>query len=171
MSGKRIAILGFAFKKNTGDTRESPAITVCKDLLEEGAQLEVYDPKVDREQVMADLLYAMNNNNQALRSVRVASDAYAAVTGAHAIIICTEWDEFVVIFPCTRKYFLLFSFVVIQNLDYQRIYGSMTKPAYIFDGRKILDHNCLQKIGFHVQTIGKRLQDVGLLRSWGNHPQ
>lgn len=94
VSGKKIAILGFAFKKNTGDTRESPAITVCKDLLEEGARLEVYDPKVDSEQVMADLTSVIQNSELVQRAVSIKYDAYEAVTGAHAIVICTEWDEF-----------------------------------------------------------------------------
>lgn len=94
MSGKKIAILGFAFKKNTGDTRESPAITICKDLLEEGARLEVYDPKVDSEQIMADLTSVIQNPELVQRAVNIKNDAYEAVTGAHAIVICTEWDEF-----------------------------------------------------------------------------
>lgn len=70
--------------------------------------------------------------------IRPSADPYEAAIGSHAIVICTEWDEFV-------------------GLDYERIFKTMMKPAYIFDGRKILDHTELQKIGFHVVTIGKRL--------------
>ncbi|KAJ6626571.1 UDP-glucose 6-dehydrogenase [Pseudolycoriella hygida] len=154
VSDKRIAIFGFAFKKNTGDTRETPAITVCKILLEEGAKLEIYDPKVEAEQIFSDLTSASVTENPEFvrQAVKVQSDPYTAVERAHAIVVCTEWDEF-------------------QSLDYNKIYGSMMKPAYIFDGRKILDHDALQKIGFHVQTIGKKLNRAGLLRSWGQIPQ
>lgn len=172
MSGKKIAILGFAFKKNTGDTRESPAITICKDLLEEGAKLEVYDPKVDSEQIMSDLISVIPNPELVQRAVSMKHDAYEAVTGAHAIVICTEWDEFEVNIPVWILFYnFVINFHLFQTLDYPRIYAAMTKPAYIFDGRKILDHSALQKIGFHVQTIGKRLNDIGLLRSWGNQSQ
>ncbi|KAG4073454.1 hypothetical protein HA402_000678 [Bradysia odoriphaga] len=154
VSDKRIAIFGFAFKKNTGDTRETPAITVCKILLEEGAKLEIYDPKVESEQIFNDLTSpsVTENPEYVRKAVRVQSNPYSAVERAHAIVVCTEWDDF-------------------QTLDYHKIYDSMMKPAYIFDGRKILDHDALQKIGFHVQTIGKKLNRVGLLRSWGTVPQ
>lgn len=96
VSDKRISIFGFAFKKNTGDTRESPAITVCKILLEEGARLEVYDPKVESEQIMADLTHpsVTQNPESVRRVVKIQQDPYEAVAGTHAIVICTEWDEF-----------------------------------------------------------------------------
>ncbi|XP_017470597.1 PREDICTED: UDP-glucose 6-dehydrogenase [Rhagoletis zephyria] len=154
VSDKRISIFGFAFKKNTGDTRETPAITVCKTLLEEGAKLDIYDPKVEPEQIIDDLTHpsVTESPESVKKAVQIHSDPYSAVRGTHAIVLCTEWDEFV-------------------TLDYKRIYQSMMKPAYIFDGRKILDHECLQQIGFHVQTIGKRYQRTGLMRSWGSVPQ
>lgn len=154
VSDKRISIFGFAFKKNTGDTRETPAITVCKTLLEEGAKLDIYDPKVEPEQIIDDLTHpcVTESPEDVKKAVQIHSDPYSAVRGTHAIVLCTEWDEFI-------------------DLDYTRIYRSMMKPAYIFDGRKILDHDRLQQIGFHVQTIGKKLNRSGVLRSWGSIPQ
>lgn len=154
VSDKNISVLGFAFKKNTGDTRETPAITICKTLLEEGAMLNIYDPKVEPEQMMYELTnpFVTENPESVKKAVKIHSDPYSAVQGTHAIIVCTEWDEFV-------------------TLDYKRIYQSMMKPAYIFDGRKILDHERLQQIGFNVETIGKKLNRGGSIRSWGSNPQ
>lgn len=154
VSDKNISVLGFAFKKNTGDTRETPAITICKTLLVEGAMLNIYDPKVEPEQMMYELTnpFVTENPESVKKAVKIHSDPYSAVQGTHAIIVCTEWDEFV-------------------TLDYKRIYQSMMKPAYIFDGRKILDHEKLQQIGFNVETIGKKLNRGGLIRSWGSQSQ
>jgi len=129
VTGKRIGILGFAFKKDTSDTRESPAISVCKYLLEDGANISVYDPKVPENQIYLDL---------SDRTVAVCSSAYEAAKDAHALIICTEWDEF-----------------YDSTLDYKRIYDSMVKPAFIFDGRGIVDSSRLCEMGFHVESIGK----------------
>ncbi|XP_034936581.1 UDP-glucose 6-dehydrogenase [Chelonus insularis] len=147
VSDKHISILGFAFKKNTGDTRESPAIHVAKTLLDEGAILHIYDPKVEEAQVIQDLasLDILNVKNR----ISIYPDAYSATKNTHAVVICTEWDEF-------------------NELDYKRIYTEMIKPAYIFDGRKILNHEELQKIGFIVQTIGKRLNRIAVSRTWGS---
>ena len=131
-SGKRIAVLGFAFKKDTNDTRESASIYVCCDLLQEQAQLAIYDPKVPVEQIHADLQLAEGNGGE----VEICSDPYTAAAGAHAVAVMTEWDEF-------------------QTLDYQRIYDSMLKPALIFDGRNILDLEHLRAIGFKAEGIGK----------------
>ncbi|KAF0310953.1 UDP-glucose 6-dehydrogenase [Amphibalanus amphitrite] len=141
VSGKRIAIMGFAFKKNTGDTRESAAIYVSAHLLEEGARLAVYDPKVEADQVTRDLNNVTGTPDVVRDQVEVCSDPYEAARGAHALVICTEWDVF-------------------QTLDYARIFAGMPKPAYVFDGRKILDHEKLTKIGFEVETIGKRVRNV-----------
>lgn len=96
MSDKRISIFGFAFKKNTGDTRETAAITVCKILLEEGAKLEIYDPKVEPEQIINDLTNpSVTDNPEYVRqAVKIQPNPYSAVIGTHAIVICTEWDEF-----------------------------------------------------------------------------
>ncbi|KAK2169794.1 hypothetical protein LSH36_7g19007 [Paralvinella palmiformis] len=142
VTNKRIAIFGFAFKKDTGDTRESPSIYICKYLMDEQAKLAIYDPKVDHEQMISDLTHPSISDNptRVQELVTLTKDPYEAARSAHAIVICTEWDEF-------------------KDYDYQKIYDSMLKPAFIFDGRMILDHKQLQKIGYHVETIGKRLSD------------
>lgn len=138
VTGKCIAIFGFSYKKNTGDTRESSSIYICKHLLDEEAKVVIYDPKVETQQIKMDLTDPgiMNDASRFDRLVSIAPDPYSAVQGAHAIVICTEWDEFV-------------------SLDYQTIYNSMQKPAFIFDGRLILDHARLVQIGFQVEVIGK----------------
>lgn len=138
VTGKKIAIFGFAFKKNTTDTRESSSIYICKHLLDEAAHVVIYDPKVEHEQIRMDLTTSgiMQDPNQFDKLVSIATDPFQAVEGAHAIVVCTEWDEFV-------------------TLDYQRVYDSMQKPAFVFDGRLILDHDKLCKIGFQVEAIGK----------------
>lgn len=133
VSGKRIAILGFAFKKDTNDTRESAAIYICKDLLEERASISIYDPKVEQEQICQDLEIESNKPG-----VEFATSAAQAAAGAHALLVLTEWDEF-------------------RTLDFEAIYQSMVKPAWIFDGRSLLDHAKLRKIGFKVYSIGKPL--------------
>ncbi|CAG5030285.1 unnamed protein product [Parnassius apollo] len=151
VSDKKIAILGFSFKKNTGDTRESPAIFVCKTLLDEGAKLHIYDPKVETDQIFFELTttYVTSEPEMVRKNVEIHDTAYSAVSGAHALVLCTEWDEF-------------------KELDYKKIYEVMMKPAYIFDGRKILDHEALLNMGFHVQTIGKRLSRTGSIRAQGS---
>ncbi|KAF6259020.1 UDP-glucose dehydrogenase [Scenedesmus sp. NREL 46B-D3] len=147
VSNKKIAVLGFAFKKDTGDTRETPAIDVCRGLIADGAKLFVYDPKVDPQHVHYELSaakfswdhpkapYASANR---LSAVSVVKDPYEACDGAHAICVLTEWDEF-------------------KHLDFPRLYASMTKPAFIFDGRNILDHAALREMGFVVYALGKPL--------------
>lgn len=133
VSGKRIAIYGFAFKKDTNDTRESAAIYVCRDLLSEQASLSIFDPKVPAEQIYEDLNLT-TPEEQAL--VQIHSDPYQTASGAHAVAVLTEWDEF-------------------KTLDYQKIYDSMLKPAFIFDGRNILDIDSLRTIGYTTASIGK----------------
>lgn len=137
VTNKCIAIFGFGYKKNTKDTSESPSIPICKQLLEEGALLNIYDPQVEEEQILKDI--GENTKEKSDKtSITVKMCPYSAVQNAHAIVVCTEWDEFL-------------------ELDYQRIYESMLKPAFLFDGRSYLDHKELKKIGFHVESIGKRL--------------
>jgi UDPglucose 6-dehydrogenase len=131
VSGKHIGILGFAFKKDTNDTRETAAIAVCRDLLAEGAKVYVYDPQVGEEQIRADVLGMGTNPN-----LIVVKTALEACDGAHAVAILTEWDEF-------------------KDLDFKKIYDGMLKPAFIFDGRNILPHAKLKEIGFRVFAIGK----------------
>lgn len=154
VTDKQIALLGFAFKKNTGDTRESAAIHVAKALLDEGAKLHIYDPKVEEAQIIEDLThpYVTVEPELVKKRISIYNDAYEATKDVHAIVVCTEWDEFL-------------------ELDYQQIYSNMMKPAHIFDGRKILDHDELQKIGFIVQTIGKKVMRTGISRIWGSQTQ
>lgn len=137
VSGKKIAFLGWAFKKDTNDTRESAAIYVADDLLMEQASISVYDPKVEESAILKDLDYlgtrSAENNKKAVNAV---SDPYEACKDAHAIAVLTEWDEF-------------------KGYDWQRIYDNMKKPAFVFDGRNVLDADKLTAIGFKVKQIGK----------------
>jgi len=132
VADKKIAVLGFAFKKDTNDTRESAAINVVRDLLAEHAKVSVYDPKVPAHEIVSDTLGKGVENPR----LTVAKDAYEACAGAHAIAIVTEWDEF-------------------KTLDYAKIYAGMPKPAFLFDGRNIVDLAALRKIGFQASGIGK----------------
>ena len=140
VTGKKIAIFGFAFKKDTGDTRETAAAFIARDLVEEQARVHVYDPQVSRESMFAEFKYTLNLSEETkpgLGELVVTSpDAYSAAAGAHAIAIATEWDEF-------------------ETLDYKKIYDSMAKPAFLFDGRNIVDAAALREIGFTVYSIGK----------------
>lgn len=143
VSGKKIAFLGWAFKKDTNDTRESAAIYVADELLQDRAEIHVYDPKVTKEQIFRDLeyLYQLNPaqaiSTEALHKlVHVHAEPYEALQSAHAIAVLTEWDEF-------------------KTYDWQKIYDSMLKPAFVFDGRNILDNATMQKIGFELKSIGK----------------
>nr|CAG4641578.1 EOG090X03RJ [Eurycercus lamellatus] len=162
ITDKHITMLGFAFKKNTGDTRESPAIYVAKHLLEEGAHLHIYDPKVEDAQILMDLSSTVEKGVTNTK-VSIHDDPYVAAKGTHALVVCTEWDEFIVISILVNIFIVVVPELVVydfyfifQTYDYQRMYESMLKPAFVFDGRKILDHSALTKIGFHVETIGKR---------------
>jgi len=128
LSGKKIALFGFAFKANTGDTRESPAICIAKRLLEEKAEVCITDPKALRN--------AQNDLKDVDGKIHCTDDPYEATEGCHAIAVMTEWD-------------------IYRDLNYEKIYHSMAKPAFIFDGRNILDHRKLYEIGFNVFPIGK----------------
>jgi UDPglucose 6-dehydrogenase len=129
---KRIAVLGCAFKKDTNDTRESPAIGVVRDLLAEQARVVVYDPQVSPEEIRTAVLGTELDNPR----LTVAASAVEAADEAHAIAILTEWDEF-------------------KRLDFKEILSRMMQPAFIFDGRNILDLTNLHQLGFHVHGIGK----------------
>jgi UDPglucose 6-dehydrogenase len=126
--GKKIAVFGFAFKPDTGDTRDSPAIYICKRLLEEKACLRISDPhaldnaRIDLEGIDAGVDYVEN--------------PYKAAEGVHCIALVTEWAEY-------------------SKLDYKKIFDKMEKPAFIFDGRNHLDHKALFDIGFNVYSVGK----------------
>ncbi|KAI9225996.1 MAG: UDP-glucose/GDP-mannose dehydrogenase family, NAD binding domain-containing protein [Piptocephalis tieghemiana] len=140
ITGKQIACLGFAFKKDTGDTRESAAITLCTDFLHEGARVRIYDPKVPERQIWEDLggnEEAGEGEAKRVRSlVKVCPDVYTACEGADAVVIATEWTEF-------------------REMDWAQVYQRMHKPAFIFDGRRMLDATRLAKMGFRVETIGR----------------
>lgn len=137
VSGKKIAVLGFAFKKDTNDTRESAAIYVCRDLMEEQAELVIHDPRVPAETIYRELgQRPLLRDGQPNPHVHVCDDPYAAVQGAHAVLILTEWDSF-------------------RDLDWPRIHATMLKPACVFDGRNILDLDALRETGFQAFGIGK----------------
>lgn len=136
VSGKTITLFGWSFKKDTNDSRESASIYVADFLIEEQAIVKVYDPKVNNEQVQVDI-NSLNtrSKNDNLKQLLIENDPYKAASGAHAIAILTEWDEF-------------------KNYDWKKIYALMQKPAFIFDGRNILDKSLLQKIGFIFNGVG-----------------
>ena len=137
VNGKQIAFLGWAFKKDTNDTRESAAIYVADHLLEEEANIVVYDPKVSAEQIYHDLDALGNRTPEANRRlVTVVEDPYEALAASHAVAVLTEWDAF-------KKY------------DWAQIKESMKKPVFIFDGRKLLDRDLLEEIGFKYYAIGE----------------
>lgn len=128
VAGKRVALLGFAFKADTGDTRESPAIRVARMLVEEHAQVVVCDPQAlgNARLDLADLG----------EKVAYEPDPYAATRGADAVAVLTDWTCF-------------------RELDYGRVYAGMRQPAFLFDGRNCVDHAALFEMGFNVHAIGK----------------
>ncbi len=136
VAGKKICFLGWAFKKDTNDTRESAAINVAEYLLHEQAKIAIFDPKVKRKQIISDLNYLETLDSVAVdNSIESFEDPYEASKGAHAIAILTEWDEF-------------------KTYDWQKIYDQMQKPAFIFDGRNILDSKKMKAIGFNFSAVG-----------------
>ncbi|THH02017.1 hypothetical protein EW026_g777 [Hermanssonia centrifuga] len=138
ITGKHIAVLGFAFKADTGDTRESPAITIVRDFLAERAYVTIYDPKVDEAQIWQDLSEACPSLTleQIKKQVTIAHSALDACKQKEAIVIATEWKEF-------------------REIDWQTVYDDMTKPAFVFDGRLLVDADKLRQIGFKVKVIGR----------------
>merc|ERR1712107_283008 len=137
VTGKKLAIMGFAFKKDTGDVRETPAVTVCHMLQQDGALVHIYDPKVKKQDAMAEFKY--HNMEVSESQLVFAASAAEAADGAHAIVVLTEWDEF-------------------KQYPYQEFYDKMMKPAFIFDGRGVLNHAELEKTGFEVHVFGKGSQ-------------
>ena len=136
VNGKNIVILGWAFKKDTNDTRESAAIYVADHLLDEEANIIVYDPKVSKEQIYKDLDYlGTRSPEENRRLVKVVNNPYEACQQAHAVAVLTEWDEF-------------------KTYDWQNIYDDMFKPAFVFDGRNVLEKSVLNNIGFTTYSIG-----------------
>ncbi|MGD0168555.1 MAG: nucleotide sugar dehydrogenase [Smithella sp.] len=128
LAGKKICVLGFAFKADTGDTRESPAINITRKLLAEQAQIIISDPRALKNAAL-DLADIKG-------SIKYVEDPYQAAAGCHALLILTGWDLY-------------------RRLDFKKIYRSMVKPAFLFDGRNIIDHNKCFTIGFNVYPIGK----------------
>ncbi len=133
VSGKRLAILGFAFKKDTNDARESPAISICRRLLEEKANLAIYDPRVSKSSILSTLGWS---EEQAEGRIHFCSTAEEACDRANAIALLTEWDEF-------------------KELNYASIYANMQQPAILFDGRNLLNLKSLREIGFRAHGIGR----------------
>jgi len=144
VSGKKIAFLGWAFKKDTNDTRETAAMYVADHLMDDQAIIHVYDPRVPEEQIFKDLEYVYETTGRKAEDARrnaeeqivVHNDPYEAVDEAHAVALLTEWDEF-------------------KTYNWEKIHSSVLKPAFLFDGRNILDHKALHKNGFKVYPIGK----------------
>ena len=148
VNDKKISILGWAFKKNTNDSRESAAIYVCDQLIDEGAIVNIYDPKIKKYQIESDLINLWESkgissekikNN--LKKVKIFNNAIDTTINSHAIAVLTEWDEF-------------------KNINYEKVFKNMLKPAFIFDGRKIMDFNKLIKIGFNYFEIGKPNEEI-----------
>lgn len=142
VSGKKIAILGWAFKKDTNDTRETAAMYIARDLFTEQAELHIYDPKVSSPQIIRDLRSALESIGQQAdeqliaKNVIIHNDYRQAVDKAHAVAIVTEWDEF-------------------KNYNWSQIFEGMKKPAFLFDGRNLLDLQDMNAIGFNYKGIGK----------------
>ena len=130
LSNKKLAIFGFSFKANTNDTRESPSINISKDLLQEGAKLNFYDPKVNEKQILKEFVEIVDKKN-----VFVSENALKAVERVDAILVLTEWEEF-------------------KNLEWDTIFEFMRKPAWVFDSRNCLDKEALTRIGFKVWSLG-----------------
>ncbi|KAF8513717.1 UDP-glucose dehydrogenase [Hysterangium stoloniferum] len=138
ITGKRIAVLGFAFKADTGDTRESAAITLIKNFQEERALISIYDPQVEEAQIWSDLAEVSPNIplEQTKKQVTISKSAIDACRNAEAIVIATEWKEF-------------------KEIDWNVVYAHMKKPAFVFDGRLLVDVAKLREIGFKVVSIGR----------------
>ncbi|KAI9712174.1 MAG: UDP-glucose 6-dehydrogenase 1 [Chrysothrix sp. TS-e1954] len=139
---KKVAIFGFAYKKDTGDTRESAAFTIVRSLLAEGAQLTIYDPQVSERQILQDLkTYVQSRDLLDVEDmVRVCPTPYEACAGVHAVVILTEWDEF----RTSRA----------DSVDWQRLASGMVRPAFVFDGRNVVEANKLERLGLRVESIG-----------------
>ena len=130
LTNKKLAIFGFSFKANTNDTRESPSINISKNLLEEGAKLNFFDPKVSEKNILIEFDETINEND-----VLVFDEALEAAKGTDAILVMTEWKEF-------------------KDLNWENIFKVMRKPSWVFDARICLNRERLKNIGFNVWTVG-----------------
>ncbi|MBW0166554.1 MAG: nucleotide sugar dehydrogenase [Vulcanococcus sp.] len=138
VTGKRLAVLGFAFKADTNDTREAPAIRICRDLLEEGAELAIHDPKVAPEQISRDLGSAPSASGSGLTgegSWQVAASVEEAVRGADAALILTEWQVF-------------------RELPWADLAAQMRQPAWVFDARAVVDPEVVRSAGLRLWRVG-----------------
>ena len=147
VTGKRLAILGFAFKADTNDTREAPAIRIVKDLLDEGAQLAIHDPKVEPEQIARDLKLPASTAPDADSGPTRASlsgegtwwpaeDIASAVKGADAVIILTEWSQY-------------------RALDWSVLGSLMRQPAWVFDARSVVTPAEVESAGLNFWRVGE----------------
>ena len=144
LSGKKITILGFAFKANTNDTRESAAIIICKDLLEEGANLIIHDPKVDKSQIKEELervfnakdnIYKGNYDSSNIGKWETTSNLEKAFSNSDAVLIITEWNEY-------------------KHIDWHKVYSEMRSPCWVFDARSIVDPKKVLEAGLNLWRIG-----------------
>ena len=138
ISGKRIAILGFSFKANTNDTRESPAISICKELINEGGKLLIYDPKVRHNQIMMDLNLPAADISHDFNdgSWTYANSISEASESSDALVILTEWEEF-------------------KELNWKDLKSKMRSPSWIFDTRSIINIDEVKKFGFKIWSVGQ----------------
>ena len=136
LSEKKIGILGFAFKANTNDTRESPALYICKDLIEEGAKLSIYDPKVNDKKIRLDMQKIVTHKNH--KNINTTNCLYEVANNSDAIVILTDWDEF-------------------KKIDWHNINRTMRSPAWIFDCRNILNKSDLNKTNLNLWQLGNNL--------------
>ena len=177
LANKHIAIFGFAFKKNTSDTRESPAITLVNNLVAERAKVAVYDPKVQEAQVWRELLEGGGDLNSLKLNVSICKSAYTACEGADAVVIMTEWDEFsnksdecgdltdkqrqplavksMDLDDMTDTGDVDMKTSTCKVVDWAKVGSRMRKPMFVFDGRNMLDHVKLEEMGFRVEAIGR----------------
>ena len=143
VTGKKIVILGFAFKANTNDTRESAAIQICKSLIDEGAEITIHDPKVNEIQIEKDLqmkqikefknvkehrLINKNGNWKFSKSLNIFDEA-------HAVLMLTEWDEY-------------------KNIDWEDVSKRMVQPAWVFDSRSIIEPSKIRNTKLNLWRVG-----------------
>ncbi|MCJ1402210.1 UDP-glucose 6-dehydrogenase 1 [Xylographa trunciseda] len=170
LADKKLAVLGFAFKKNTSDTRESPAITLVKNFVSEKARVAIYDPKVKEQQIWKELMSDIGDRENLQHYVEVCTSAYTACDGADAVVVVTEWDEF----SNKSRPMRMTAGISERKLDWTRVAISMRKPSFVFDGRNVLDATKLEALGFQNDWIILALSIIGLeveMNPQGQGPQ
>jgi len=140
---KIITILGWSFKKNTNDSRESASIYLSNRLLSNNFSIKIYDPMVSSSRIKEDIENQMKTSQKDddeilkyMNRVNICDDAYLAIEKSNLVVICTEWDEFI-------------------KLDWNKIYHKMGTNPWVFDGRNLLDRKKIKKIGFKTFFIGQ----------------